>query len=128
MDQVSGNRDHGMNREELKKRTKNFALRIMKLCDSLPSKTSSRAIASQLVRSGTSVAANYRAAQRGRSKAEFIAKVGICLEESDESSFWLELLQESGLIKSSLIDDLKNESEQLTTIFYTIIRSAKQKP
>ncbi len=115
-------------REELKKRSKEFALRVMKLADSLPAKPSARAIASQIVRSGTSVAANYRAAQRARSKAEFIAKVGISLEEADETSFWLELLQESGLIPADRLADLHREAEELTAIFYSIIRSAKKNP
>ena len=117
-----------INREALKQRCKAFALRVMKLADSLPAKPSGRAIASQIVRSGTSVAANYRAAQRARSKAEFTAKVGISLEEADETSFWLELLQESGLMTTDRLADLRREAEELTAIFYTICRSAKRNP
>ena len=81
-----------MNAQDLKERTKQFALRVMRLVDALPNTPKGRAIASQLVRSGTSVAANYRAACRGRSKAEFIAKVGIAEEEADETALWLELI------------------------------------
>ena len=86
-----------MNEDELRKRTKQFALRIMKLVVALPNNTLGRAIGNQLVRCGTSVGANYRAACRGRSKAEFIAKLGIVLEEADESEFWLELIIDGGL-------------------------------
>ncbi len=87
-----------MNAEELKKRTKQFALRILKLAAALPNTIEGRAIRGQLVRAGTSVGANYRAACRGRSKAEFIAKIGVVEEEADESAFWLELIIEGGLL------------------------------
>jgi four helix bundle protein len=86
------------NEPDLKKRTKAFALRILKLVDALPKTTAGRALASQIVRSGTSVAGNYRAACRARSTADFIAKMGIVEEEGDETLFWLELLEESELI------------------------------
>lgn len=116
-------------REKLKARTKAFALRVVNLADALPAnKPSTRTIASQLVRAGSSVAANYRAAQRGRSKAEFIAKIGICLEEADETQFWLELLADSGLVKSGLLAPLTQEAGELTAIFYSIVRTARQKP
>ena len=93
------NSEFGMrNQSDLKKRTKAFALRILKLVDALPKTTAGRALASQIVRSGTSVAANYRAACRARSTADFIAKMGIVEEEGDETLFWLELLEESELI------------------------------
>jgi len=80
-----------MDENELKQRTKRFALRVMKLVDVLPKNTVGRAIGGQLMRSGTSVGANYRAVCRARSKAEFIAKVGVVEEEADESAFWMEL-------------------------------------
>jgi four helix bundle protein len=113
-------------REALKARTKAFALRIMKLADSLPrGKPSARTIADQIVRSGASVAANYRAAQRGRSKAEFIAKVGICLEEADETELWLEMLVESGSVPASRLAGLLQEAAELIAIFYTIIRTSR---
>jgi four helix bundle protein len=81
-----------MNAEDLKKRTKQFALRVLKLVAALPNNVQGRAVGGQLVRAGTSVASNYRAACRGRSKAEFVAKLGIVVEEADESAFWLELI------------------------------------
>jgi len=116
-------------REKLKARTKAFALRVMKLADSLPaSKPSTRAISSQIVRSGASVAANYRAAQRARSKAEFSAKIGICLEEADETQFWLELLSDSALVKPARLAPLLQEAGELTAIFYAIRRSAREQP
>jgi len=88
------------NEPDLKKRTKAFALRILKLVDALPKTTAGRALASQIVRSGTSVAANYRAACRARSTADFTAKMGIVEEEGDETLFWLELLEESNSLSS----------------------------
>ena len=87
-----------MSEPDLKKRTKAFALRILKLVDALPKTTAGRALASQIVRSGTSVAANYRAACRAKSPADFISKMGIVEEEADETLFWLELLEESELV------------------------------
>lgn len=87
-----------MTPEELKDRTKQFALRVLKLVAAMPKTIEGRAIASQLVRSGTSVAANYRATCRARSKAEFIAKIGIVLEEADEALLWFELIAEGNLL------------------------------
>jgi four helix bundle protein len=81
-----------MNPQELKERTKEFALRIMRLVDALPRTPKGQALASQLVRSGTSVAANYRSAWRGRSRAEFVSKIGVVEEEADETALWLELI------------------------------------
>jgi len=115
-----------MNEKELKARTKVFALRIMKLVTSLPNNTAGRAIGSQLVRSGTSVAANYRAACRARSKAEFIAKLGTVEEESDESCLWLELIIEGGLMDEKLVVSLLKEANELTAIFVASRISAKQ--
>ncbi len=88
-----------MTSDELKKRTKQFALRVLKLVAALPDSIAGRAIGGQLARSGTSVGANYRAACRGRSKAEFIAKRGTCEEEADESAFWMEVIIEGNLLK-----------------------------
>ena len=98
-----------MNAQQLKERTKQFALRVMRLVDVLPNTPKGRAIASQLVRSGTSVAANYRAACRGRSKAEFIAKVGIVEEEADETALWLELIIEDKFLPEKKIASLLKE-------------------
>jgi four helix bundle protein len=105
-----------MTPDELKKRTKQFALRILKLVAALPNTVQGRAIASQLVRSGTAVAANYRASCRGRSKAEFIAKIGTVEEEADESAFWLELIIEGGLLRQQVVQPLLTEAGELTKI------------
>ena len=115
-----------MDEEELKRRTKQFALRIIKLVDALPKTTSGRAIGNQLVRCGTSVGANYRSACRGRSKAEFIAKLGIVEEEADESEFWLELLIDGEIMKKELVEPLRVEAGELTAIFKSSIKSAKR--
>ncbi|MCP4714334.1 MAG: four helix bundle protein [Deltaproteobacteria bacterium] len=115
-----------MDRDDLKKRTKEFALRIIKLVDALPKNTSGRAIGNQLVRCGTSVGANYRAACRGRSKAEFVAKLGIVLEEVDESAFWLELISESALLPVKKVEGLLQEANELTAIFAKSTYTARQ--
>src|SRR5246127_3994871 len=96
--------------EELRERTKKFALRVIRLFRSLPFRTDTQVLGKQLLRCGTSVAANYRAVCRARSKAEFIARIGIVAEEADESVLWLELLIESGITKPELTEDLLNEA------------------
>src|SRR5690242_14831434 len=101
---------------ELKARTRLFALRILKLVAALPKNIEGRAIANQLVRCGTSVAANYRAACRARSKLEFIAKMGVVLEEADETQLWLELIIEGKLLPSERIQSLLNEANELVAI------------
>jgi len=98
----------------------------MNLVDALPKTTAGRAIGNQLVRSGTSVGANYRAACRSRSKAEFIAKIGTVAEEVDESAYWLELIMEGGLLKPDLVSPLHQEAEELTAIFTASGRTANQ--
>jgi len=105
-----------MNANELKERTKQFALRIMRLVDALPGTPKGRALASQLVRSGMSVAANYRAACRGRSRAEFIAKVGTVEEEADETVLWLELIVADKILPEKKILPLLNEANELVAI------------
>jgi four helix bundle protein len=97
-------------------RTKQFALRIMKLVGALPKSIQGRAIASQLMRSGTSVAANYRAACRSRSKAEFVAKLGTVEEEADETAFWLELIIEGSLLTAAQIQPLLTEAGEIVAI------------
>src|SRR5690349_6971087 len=99
-----------MTEKEMLRRTKEFAIRIVKLVNALPNTIPGRAIGSQLIRSGTSVTANYRAACRGRSKAEFIAKLGTVEEEADESAFWLELIIDTELMKENLVVDLLREA------------------
>jgi len=105
-----------MQKEELKDRTKKFALRIMKVVEALPKTISGRAIGNQIIRSGTSVAANYRAVCRSRSTAEFISKLGVVIEEADETSFWLELIMESKLLDGNLLNPLLRETNELTAI------------
>ena len=105
-----------MNADDLKKRTKRFALRILKLVSALPNTVQGRTVGGQLARAGTSVGANYRAACRGRSKAEFVAKLGIVIEEADESGFWLELIIEGELLRAELVQPLLDEANELTSI------------
>jgi four helix bundle protein len=105
-----------MNAEELKKRTKQFALRTMKLVDALPRSRSGNAIGNQLIRSGTAVGANYRASCRSRSRAEFVAKIGVVEEEADESAYWLELIVEGELLPEAKVSALYREAGELTAI------------
>jgi len=117
-----------MNPIELKARTKTFALRIIKLTRAIPKNDDAgRAIAKQIVRSGTSVAANYRASCRARSRAEFISKVGTVEEESDETALWLELLIESGLVPAKELSVLLQEANALTAIMATSRKTASAK-
>ena len=102
--------------DELKQRTKLFALRVLKLMDALPENRKARILANQIGRSGTAVDANYRAACRARSRAEFVAKIGIVEEEADETAFWLELAGEAKILPASRIESLHRESVELTAI------------
>jgi four helix bundle protein len=111
--------------EELKQRTKQFALRVIRLFRSLPKNDEARVIGRQLLRSSTSVAANYRAACRARSKAEFTAKMGVVVEEMDESTFWLELLIESELMPELRLRNLVAEAKELLAIFAASQRTAR---
>ncbi|MGA1986869.1 MAG: four helix bundle protein [Candidatus Sulfotelmatobacter sp.] len=103
--------------EALKERTKQFALRIISVIRSLPAGSEGRIIGNQLLRSGISVAANYRAVCRARSRPEFLAKLAIVIEETDESACWLELLVDAGLVQDRKLKELKSEANQLTAIF-----------
>ena len=114
-----------MSEPDLKKRTKAFALRILKLVDALPKTTAGRALASQIVRSDTSIAANYRAACRAKSTADFIAKMGIVEEEADETLFWLELLEESKLVPAAKLTAIKQEANELIAITVVSIKTAR---
>ncbi|QDU18633.1 four helix bundle protein [Urbifossiella limnaea] len=105
-----------MDRAELQNRTKQFALRVMRLTAALPGTVQGRAVANQLMRSGTSVGANYRAACRARSRKEFVAKMGVVIEEADESAFWLELVIDGNLHKSELVQPLLAEANELLRI------------
>jgi len=115
-----------MTKEELKKRTKRFALMIIKLIEELPDTKAGRTIGNQIIRSGTSVAANYRSACRSRSTADFISKVTVVEEECDETLFWLELIEESNLIRKEKLLDILKEADELTAIFTASGRTAKQ--
>ncbi|MBL8818436.1 MAG: four helix bundle protein [Planctomyces sp.] len=113
---------------ELKRRTKQFALRVMKLVTALPLDTIGKTIGTQLVRSATSVGANYRAACRGRSKAEFIAKLQIVIEEADEFCYWLDLIIEGALLPESKVALLLDEANQLTAIKVASRKSSQSRP
>jgi four helix bundle protein len=115
-----------MNTQELKNRTKVFALRVMNLVKALPNSIKGRAIANQLIRSGTSVAANYRAACRARSKAEFISKIGTVEEEADESALWMELIIEGKLLPEKKVHNLYSEAGELVAIMASSYISASR--
>ncbi len=110
----------------LKVRTKDFALRVLRLCRSLPRTEEARILGTQLLRSSTSIGANYRAACRGRSRAEFVAKLGIVLEEADEAVFWLELFQEGNIFPAEKLHGLAQEANELVSIFVSSVRTARE--
>ena len=116
-----------MTSEEMKIRTKRFALRVLKLVESLPYGKSADVIGKQLLRCGTSVGANYRAACRAKSTADFIAKLAIVEEEADESIYWIELLVESSLVKENLVINLLDEANQILSIVVSAIKTSKEK-
>ncbi|MGB3648839.1 MAG: four helix bundle protein [Desulfobulbales bacterium] len=109
----------------MKERTKFFALRIIKMYSSLPKSTEAKVLGTQVLRSGTSVGANYREASRGRSKAEFVAKMGDCLKELEETTYWFDLLIEGNILPKNKLSGLLQESKELTAIFVTIIKNTK---
>ena len=117
-----------MHREEtdLRERTKEFALRIIRMFSALPKTTEAQVLGKQVLRSGTSVGANYREAYRGRSKTELIAKCGDSLRELEETAYWLELLVDSGLIAADKVSALRQECDELTAIFVTILKRSKE--
>jgi four helix bundle protein len=106
-----------MNKTELQKRTKTFAVRIIKMARHLPNDVAGQVVGKQIVRSATSVGANYRAACRGRSRAEFSAKLGTVLEEADETLYWLEVTEEAELLPREKLRALAQEAHELTAIF-----------
>ncbi len=114
-----------MDENDLRQRTKQFALRAMKLVAALPETAIGRTIGNQLVRSATSVGANYRAACRGRSKPEFVAKLGIVVEEADECGYWLELIIDGELLRRDLVEPLLNEANELTAIMVASHKTAQ---
>ena len=112
--------------EELRERTKAFAIRIVRMYRSLPRSPDARVLGKQLLRCGTSVAANYRAACRARSRQEWISKIGIVVEEADETIFWLEMLQDCGIVTEKKLAEILKESHELCAIFTAARRTAKQ--
>jgi four helix bundle protein len=115
-----------MNEKDLKIRTRKFAIDILNLVDKIPNRRSGNIIANQLGRCASSVAANYRAACRARSQAEFIAKIGIVEEEADESVFWIDMLPETNNSTREVIKPHLNEARELTAIFTSSSKTAKQ--
>jgi len=111
--------------EQIKRRAKQFALRIIRLFRALPRAPEAQVMGRQLLRSGTSLAANYRAVCRARSKAEFVAKIGIVVEESDETVFWLEMLVEAGIVRSERMEPLLKEANELLAILAASQRTAR---
>jgi four helix bundle protein len=114
-----------MNPEELKKRTKAFAVRVINLVDQLPNSKATNVITNQLIRSGTSVGANYRAACQAKSRADFISKLGTVEEEADETMYWMELLIESGRVKAAVLADLMREAGEVLAITVASINTAR---
>jgi len=112
--------------EQLRARTKQVAIRIVRLFKSLPKTEEARMIGKQLLRAGTSVAANYRAVCRARSRAEFTSKVGVVVEEADETVFWLELLVDTGVVRKVLMENLLAEASELLAIFAASHWTARQ--
>jgi len=113
---------------DLRDRTKGLALRVVKLYSDLPKSTEAQVIGKQVLRSGTSVGANYREAHRARSGVEFVAKIGICLQELDETAYWLELLVDAEIVPSHRLAALQDECNQLLAILTTISKRTKQTP
>ncbi|MDQ3254296.1 MAG: four helix bundle protein [Acidobacteriota bacterium] len=114
-----------MNADEMKKRARAFALRIIRLVEALQRNRTADVIGKQLLRCGTSVGANYRSSSRARSQADFISKMGIVEEEADETIYWMELLVESGLVKSGRVTNLLDEANQIVAIVVSSIKTAR---
>jgi four helix bundle protein len=116
-----------MNQEQMKMRTKEFAKQVINLCRQLPNTREGQLIGNQFFRAGTSVGANYRAACRARSKADFISKLAIVLEETDESLYWLEILAENKIVNPNLLTTLMKEARELIAIFISSLNTAKKR-
>jgi four helix bundle protein len=117
----------GFMAEDLRERTKKYALRIIKLYTKLPQSEVARVMGRQILRAGTSVGANYREAYRARSDAEYMAKVGLCLQELEETGYWLELFAEAEIVPSNKLTALQDETNQLIAIFTSIVLKLKRK-
>ena len=111
--------------KDLRDRTKQFALRVIRVLPILPKTMEARVLGKQLLRSGTSVGANYREAFRGRSRAEFIAKCGDCLRELEETAYWLELLVDARIVPTEKLQSARDECNELTAIFVTILKHSR---
>jgi four helix bundle protein len=114
-----------MTREEMKRRTKVYANRVVKLCSALPGYWVAQTLGKQLLRSGTSVGANYRAVCRAKSKSDFIHKLRVVEEECDESLFWMELLVDNGIIKPALLSALMKEADEILAIVVSSAKTAR---
>jgi len=114
-----------MDTDDLKRRTKQFAIRVIKLVEALPNTRTAYVIGNQLLRARTSVGANYRAACRGRSKPEFIAKLGIALEEADETYYWMELLIDANIMTKNQLAPLMAEADEITAILTASVKTAR---
>jgi len=112
--------------QDLQTRTRKFALRIVQLFRALPKTDEARILGKQLLRSGTSIGANYRAACRARSRAEFVAKLGIVLEEADETAFWLELMRDAEIFPEAKLGEVVQEAKELVAIFVASVRTTKR--
>jgi four helix bundle protein len=115
-----------MNAKDFKERSRQFAIRVISLVDALPQQRSADVLGKHLLRSATSVAANYRAACRARSTAEFIAKMGIVEEEADESQGWIEMIADAGLVKKERVEELIKEAGELTAMTVASIKTARR--
>ncbi|MBI4670989.1 MAG: four helix bundle protein [Chloroflexi bacterium] len=115
-----------MNQQQLEQRTKQYALRVIRATEALPNTRTGNVIANQLLRCGTSVGANYRSACRARSRPDFISKVGIAIEEADESQYWMELIVEAGMFPEARMQDLMKESDEIIAILTASSQTAKR--
>ncbi|HWA10381.1 MAG TPA: four helix bundle protein [Opitutaceae bacterium] len=114
-----------MTEDDLKRRTKEFALRVLKMAETLPDRGAGRVLSGQIMRSATSVAANYRAVCRAKSRADFVSKLGMVEEEIDETAFWLELTVDAGLLPWNRLAELRGEADELTAIFVRSLKTAR---
>ncbi len=112
--------------DKLKVRTKDFALRVIRMTEALPRNHAGKILGQQVLRSATSIGANYREAYRARSTAEFLSKMGDCLREIEETAYWLELIEGAALLSASKLTALRSEIGEMTAIFVTIIKSKKR--
>jgi four helix bundle protein len=128
MKEETTNEDGAGERVDLRVRTKKFALRVIRVFTALPKRPEADVIGKQLLRSGTSVGANFREAHRGRSDAEFVCKVGDCLKELEETCYWLELLVDAELVSADRLSPLLDECNQLIAILTTIAKKVKSHP